>query len=210
MAGGELHSRHRPSVARRGAAPVRRRRQDPRLLNTVAPSARREVPGYRPRTARSPSSMASTRARGSRPTRSTSHERSTSTNPSGTATESFPKPVTAASSKTLPARPARSRFEVRGTTWVCQTSTPRTSSRDTTTHGRRLSRSIQYTPPRATTAPIAPSARRLPRRPPRSVPRAPPEPHPPEADRRMTSPTGPRDVAADRLPTSRKAPGGCR
>ena len=34
-------------------------------------------------------------------------------------------------------------FEVSGTTWVCQTSTPSTSWDETTTQGRRLSRSTQ-------------------------------------------------------------------
>lgn len=43
-----------------------------------------------------------------------------------------------------------------GTTWVCQTSTPRTASDDMTTHGRGLSSSIQYTEPLATTVRIDP------------------------------------------------------
>jgi hypothetical protein len=97
----------------------------------------------RPRTARRPSSMASRSGRASLPARSASRERSINSRPSGTATESIGRPVTAAVSNTLPARPARSRFDVSGTTWVCQTSTPRTSSDDTTTHGRRLSSSTQ-------------------------------------------------------------------
>ena len=105
------------------------------------------VISYRPSTARRPSSMARTRGRGSRPTRSASHERSTSSRPSGTATESFGRPVTAAVRSTLPASPARSRFDVRGTTCVCHTSTPSTSSEDTTTQGRRFSNPTRYSSP---------------------------------------------------------------
>lgn len=114
---------------------------------------------HRPSTARSPSSIATTSGRGNCPTRSINQDRSTSSTPSGTATQSLGRPVIDAPSATLPASPARSRFDVRGTTWVCQTSTPRTSSEETTTHGRRLSRSTQYTSPRSTTVRISPSAR---------------------------------------------------
>jgi heat shock protein HslJ len=97
----------------------------------------------RPRTARSPSSMSSTSSGGSTPASSASSARSTSSRPRGTATESFGSPVTFAGRSTLPPNPALSRFDVTGTTWVCHTDTPRTSSEETTTQGRRLSRSIQ-------------------------------------------------------------------
>ena len=132
-----------------------RRPPSPNGSEAASPFERRQ---RSPRTARRPSSIASTSGSGSSPTPSTSQERSTSSNPSGTATESVGRPVAAAFSSTLPASPALSRFDVRGTTWVCHTSTRRTSSEDTTTHGRRLSRSTQHTAPRATTAQIAPSA----------------------------------------------------
>lgn len=82
--------------------------------------------------------------------RSTKSERSMSSKPRGTATESLGKPVTADESSTLPASPARSTLEVRGTTWVCHTSTCRTSSDETTTQGRRLSSSTQQISPRVT------------------------------------------------------------
>ena len=114
----------------------------------------------RPSTARTPASIASINAAGRRPVRSTSHERSINSNPSGTATESRSSPVTFAGNRTLLANPARFAFDVNGTTWACQTSTPSTSADETTTHGRRLSRSTQCTSPRATTARFGPSAYR--------------------------------------------------
>ena len=55
--------------------------------------------------------------------------------------------LASAGSNTFPAMPARPTFEVTGTTWVCQTSTLSTSSEESTTHGRRSSRSIQDTAP---------------------------------------------------------------
>ena len=84
-------------------------------------------------------------------------DRSISSSPSGTATESFGSPLAFAGSRTLPALAARATFDVTGTTWLCQTFTLSTSTEDTTTHGRRLSRSIQYTPPLITTERNAPS-----------------------------------------------------
>lgn len=108
-----------------------------------------------------PWSRSSMRGCGSCPTASPSQERSTSSIPSGTATESFGSPVTVVERNTLPARPARSRFDVSGTTSVCQTSTPRTSLEETTTHGRCLSTSTQCTAPRLTNVPTVASVRRL-------------------------------------------------
>jgi len=110
-----------------------------------------------PRTARSPSSRSPIRMSGNRPACSPSSERSISSRPSGTATESFGNPLTVAGKNTFAAMPARAMLEVTGTTWVCQTFTLSTSSEDTTTHGRRLSSSIQCTAPRATTVRNAPS-----------------------------------------------------
>lgn len=80
-----------------------------------------------------PSSIASVSARGNRPAQSPSQDRSTNFSRNGTATESTGNPVTAASSNTFPARPARSVLEVGGATCVCQKSTPRISSEDSTT-----------------------------------------------------------------------------
>ena len=89
----------------------------------------------RARTRRMPWSMASMRTGGSCPVLSTSHARSTSSSPIGTATESSGSPVTTDSRRTLPANPAQSTLEVRGTTWTCHTSTESTSCDDTTTQG---------------------------------------------------------------------------
>jgi len=135
-----------------------------------------------PSTTRRPLSMSSRRTPGIRPACSTSSGRSISSRPRGTATESLGSPVAAERSNTLPAMPARSRLEVTGTTWVCQTSTPKTSSDETTTHGRRLSRSIQYTPPRATTERNAPFVPPPPGTPPRLAVQ-----HPPAPRRRATA-----------------------
>jgi hypothetical protein len=99
--------------------------------------------GQIPRMARSPSSMSSTKTLGKRPASWPSTDRSINSTPKGTATESFGSPLARAGRKTLPAIPARSTLEVMGTTWVCQTFTLSTSLDDTTTHGLRLSRSIQ-------------------------------------------------------------------
>ncbi len=87
--------------------------------------------------------MSSSRTAGKRPTLWARSERSMSSRPITTATESLGNPVAAEGSSTFPARPARARLDVRGTTWVGQRSTSDTSSAETTTHGRRLSNSIQ-------------------------------------------------------------------
>lgn len=159
---------------------------------------------HRPSTARTPSSMSSSRTWGSRPACSASNERSINSRPSGTATESFDNPVAVETSNTLPAIPARSRFEVTGTTCVCQTSTPRTSSEETTTHGRRLSNSIQYTAPRTTTGRNAPSSPALPATPQRLAVPQPPTLRPPEAvGQDSDSFDWQHDDEADRPPMSR-------
>ena len=90
--------------------------------------------------------MSPRRTPGTRPVCSTNSERLMSSRPSGTATQSLGSPVAFEASNTLPATPARSTLDVRGTTCACQRSTPRTSSEETTTQGRRLSQSIQNAP----------------------------------------------------------------
>lgn len=59
-----------------------------------------------------PSSIAASNASGTQPVRSSSHDRPTSSNPIDIATESFAYSDTRASRRTLPASPARSRFDV--------------------------------------------------------------------------------------------------
>ena len=160
--------------------------------------------GQIPRMARRPRSMSSTKTSGRRPVCAPRSARSISSRPSGTATESFDNPLAVAGRRTLPAMPARATFEVTGTTCVCQTFTASTSAEDTTTHGLRLSSSIQHTAPRATTVRNAPSAPTLPPTPRRSVVR-------PLRVRRQqgvagTAPTPSawqRDAEADRRPTWR-------
>ena len=91
------------------------------------------APSQMPRTARRPSSMSSISTSGSLPACCPRSDRSINSSPSGTATESFGSPLALEASNTFPAMPARATFDVMGTTWVCQTSTPSTSSDETTT-----------------------------------------------------------------------------
>lgn len=164
-----------------------------------------------PRMARRPSSMSSIKTSGNRPARSPSSDRSISSRPSGTATESLGSPLAVAGRSTFPAIPARATFEVTGTTWVCQTSTLSTSSEDTTTHGRLLSSSIQCTAPLATTVQNAPSDPALPTIPRQSGVRNPPVGHQPTAAGRASDRSAwRRGGEADRQPMSRTAHRGCR